>query len=140
VLAPRGGIVATSDGTEVVVCGAMLNHYAAFDAGRSDRSSLEDATRDLVDEIVRTNPHLGLEGRIRPAAAGDRSGLSAVLSGQSAVTGEDEVVTLHTQPLADGHVLYALLVVPGSQRDTFEEAFDRMTASLTVDDAATHRR
>jgi hypothetical protein len=118
----------------------MLNHYAAFDAARASRSALEDATRDLVDEIVRTNPHLGLEGRIHPAEAGDRSALSAVLSGQSPVTGEDEVVTLYTQPLADGHVLYALSVVPGSRRDRFEDAFDRMTASLTVDDAATHRR
>jgi hypothetical protein len=62
-----------------------------------------------------------------------------VLRGRSPRTGEDEQVTVLTRELSDGHVLYALLIVPGREASQIEPAFERMVESLRVDDRVAHR-
>jgi hypothetical protein len=62
-----------------------------------------------------------------------------MLSGRSPVTGQDENVTVVTRGLPDGHVLYALCIVPGSGSQAMTRTFARMLRSLNVNDDAAHR-
>lgn len=139
-VAPEGGIVQTQNGQPSIVMGAVVNHYVPFQ-GRSDgrRVSLAEATDDLIEQITSTNPHLLVrrgskrEGDLR----GERT-LSATLSGQSPLTGQEERVTVYTQELPDGHILYALFIAPGRYHDQLGDTIDRMAGSLRTNERARH--
>jgi hypothetical protein len=61
------------------------------------------------------------------------------LSGRSPVTGQEERVTVVTRGLSDGHVIYALCIVPGSDNDGVARTFAQMLRTLTVNEDAAHR-
>jgi Zn-dependent protease with chaperone function len=136
VIAPPAAIRQEGERQDVLV-GLIINHYEPFD-GRSE-ATLDEATDDLVRQILRGSPHLReAEGPRRETVGGGR-GRSLVLSGVSPTTGESEDVTVLTRELSDGHVLYALAVAPSNEAGSFSRAFDRMLESLRVDDRVAHR-
>jgi Zn-dependent protease with chaperone function len=157
-LAPEGGVVELSDGQPIMVYGMIINHYAPFTGATerrerslrrsyvpfedrtSPRPSLEDATDDLVYQILSTNSYLTTEaGSARAEEIDGARGYSLLLSGRSPVTGETERVSLYTRELTDGHVLYALCVAPSREWSTLDDTCARMLGTLRVDDAAAHR-
>jgi Zn-dependent protease with chaperone function len=157
-IAPHGGVVDTGDGRQAMLYGVIVNHYAPFE-GETDRQrqsqqrnyapfedtagwrgSLEDATDDLVRQLIRSNSYLrAQDGQVRREQIDGASSFSVVLSGRSPVTGQDERVTVVTRGVSDGHVIYALCVVPGSGYDSMARTFTRMLRTLSVDDDAFHR-
>jgi hypothetical protein len=157
-MAPDGGVVDTGNGQQAMLYGVIVNHYAPFD-GDSERQlesrqpsyapfedtdqwrgSLEDATDDLVRQIIRTNSYLrARDGQARREQIDGAPSFSVELSGRSPVTGQEERVTVVTRGLADGHVIYALCIVPGSGYDSMTRTFTQMLRTLTVDDDALHR-
>jgi beta-barrel assembly-enhancing protease len=157
-LAPDGGVVDTGDGQQSMFYGVIVNHYEPFE-GATDRrqesrdrsyapfedtdewrGSLEDATDDLVRQVVRSNSYLrAQDGQARQERIDGASSFSVVLSGRSPVTGQEERVTVVTRGLSDGHVLYALCIVPGNGHDSMERTFAQMLRTLNVNDDAAHR-
>ena len=158
-MAPDGGVVDTGNGQQAMLYGVIVNHYAPFE-GYTDRQqesrqrnyapfedtdrwrgSLEDATDDLVRQIIRTNSYLrAQDGQARQEEIDGARSYSVVLSGRSPVTGQEERVTVVTRGLSDGHVLYALCIVPGSGYDSMARTFAHMLRTLNVNDDAAHRR
>jgi Zn-dependent protease with chaperone function len=156
--APDGGVVDTGNGQQAMLYGVIVNHYAPFE-GDTDRQqgslqrhyapfedtdrwrgSLEDATDDLVRQIIRSNSYLRTQdGQARQEQIDGASSFTVVLSGRSPVTGQEERVTVVTRGLSDGHVLYALCIVPGSGYDSMARTFAHMLRTLNVDDEAAHR-
>jgi hypothetical protein len=157
-MAPEGGVVDTGNGQQAMLYGVIVNHYAPFE-GYTDRQqesrqrnyapfedtdrwrgSLEDATDDLVRQLIRSNAYLrAQDGQARQEQIDGASSFSLVLSGRSPVTGRDERVTVVTRGLSDGHVLYALCIVPGSGYDSMKGTFARMLRTMNVNDDAAHR-
>jgi len=157
-IAPDGGVVDTGNGRQAMLYGVIVNHYAPFE-GDTDRrqqsqqrsyapfedterwrGSLEDATDDLVRQIIRSNSYLRpQDGQARREQIDGASSFSVVLSGRSPVTGQDERVTVVTRGLSDGDVIYALCIVPGSGYDGMARTFAQMLRTLTVNDDAFHR-
>ena len=161
-IAPEGGFVDNGGEERDLIYGVIVNHYDPFneDAGdrfadpygagqgflagggsrSGDRTQLARATNDLLGEILRTNPNLKVvpdsqqNDRINGAAA-----LSLVLSGRSPATQEEERVTLFTRELPDEHVIYALFIAPAADYAELRPTFERMVASLRVNDEAAHR-
>jgi len=81
-------------------------------------------------------------GGVRPCAAGASMlilGHPYSHSGRSPVTGQEERATVVTRGLSDGHVLYALCIVPGSGYDGVARTFAHMLRTLNVNDDAAHR-
>ena len=158
-MAPEGGVLTTGEnGQQVMVYGVILNHYAPFagPAARRDlslqhnyapfedttssRGTLEDATDDLVRQIMAANPYLRAEeGSARPETIDGAPGFSVLLTGRSPVTGEEERATLFTRSLPDGHVIYALSIAPARSFDALDRTFVRMIRTLVVNDDAVHR-
>ena len=157
-MAPDGGVVDMGNGQQAMLYGVIVNHYAPFE-GETERQqesrqrsyapfedtdqwrgSLEDATDDLVRQIIRSNSYLrAQDGQARREQIDGAPSFSVVLSGRSPVTGQDERVTVVTRGLTDGHVIYALCIVPGKGYDSMARTFTQMLRTLTVNDDATHR-
>lgn len=157
-MAPDGGVVDTGNGQQAMLYGVIVNHYAPFE-GYTDRQqgsrrrnyapfedtdrwrgSLEDATDDLVRQLIRSNSYLRAQnGQAREEQIDGASSFWVALSGRSPVTGQEERVTVVTRGLSDGHVLYALCIVPGSGHDSMARTFAQMLRTLNVNDGAAHR-
>jgi beta-barrel assembly-enhancing protease len=153
-LAPNDGFVDAGGREKDLIYGVVIRHYEPFlndandtngrfsfvepgaTSGRTtSRTHLAAATNDLIDQIVRTNPTLKLvPDSQRTDTIDGASALSLVLSGQSAVTRQEERVTVFTRELPDEHIIYALFIAPGRDYAQHKGTFERMIASLRVND------
>jgi Zn-dependent protease with chaperone function len=157
-IAPDGGVVDIGNGQQALLYGVIVNHYQPFENATDRQSasrqqsyapfedtsqwvgSLSDATDDLVRQLLRSNSYLSAAtGSARQEPIDGASSFSVVLSGRSPVTGQEERVTVVTRGLSDGHVIYALCVVPGSGYDSMAKTFAHMLRTLNVNDDAAHR-
>lgn len=139
-IAPRGGVVQDRGGNTVVVAGMMVNHYEPFDTARvSGRVDVRTATRDLLAEIQRANPHLRVARGERRGRTSGWPSMAVELSGRAPSTGEEEYVRVVTREMADGHVLYSVFVAPRRFFTQFDRAFARAANTLQVDDRFAHR-
>jgi Zn-dependent protease with chaperone function len=144
-IAPEGGIVEASNGVPVIVYGAIVNHYDPFNqsdqSGRTRRvdGDLGLAMDDLVEQVRSSNTYLRRSGAQRRLTIDGAPALQAVLSGTSPVTGLAERVTVFARELPDGHVAYALFIAPARDYGALSGTFDRMIASLQVNDSVAHR-
>jgi Zn-dependent protease with chaperone function len=138
-IVPEGGVVDTGDGQQSIIYGVIVNHYDPFEGTSGRRNAtIEQASTDLINQIRQTNSHLRANARGRRETIDGQPGYSTTLSGTSPVTGEEERVTVVTRQLADGHVLYTLLIAPGRDYNSVSTAFNRMVQSLRVNDDAAH--
>jgi Zn-dependent protease with chaperone function len=157
-IAPDGGVVDIGNGQQALLYGVIVNHYQPFESETDRRlasrqqhyapfedtsqwvGSLSDATDDLVRQLIRSNSYLSAAtGSAREEQIDGAPSYSVVLSGRSPVTGQEERVTVVTRRLSDGHVIYALCVVPGSGYDSMARTFTHMLRTLYVNDDAAHR-
>ena len=149
-LLPRGGLVAGMGGRDNIAYGVIVSHYVPFDGavgtsftdpGNSNygTTSLEQATSDIVDQIQQTNPHLSrVQSSDQRSTVSGEASLSMRLAGRSNATGKDEQVTVVTRELADGHIVYMLLIAPGDEYAALEPTFTHMVRSLRVSESTTH--
>jgi Zn-dependent protease with chaperone function len=135
--APEGGIVDLPNGQQAILEGVIVNHYAPFQQGGRG-TTLKTATDDLVGTVLRSNTYLRTQGAAKARTGGTR-GFTVRLAGTSPVSGQVEHVTVVTQGLPDGHVMYALGIAPARESVAFDRAFSRMLQSLRVNDQAAHR-
>ncbi len=157
--APAGGVIERTDGQPNLLQGVIVNyyapfegdvdrwnnsltrHFAPFDDRTRRRAILEDATDDLVRQILSANPYLDAPtGSARSEVVDGARGYSVRLSGRSPVTGEVERVTVHTRALPGDQVIYMACIAPGRSANTVERACARMVQSLRVTDAAANRQ
>ena len=157
-IAPDGGVVEIANGQQALLYGVIVNHYEPFEGETTRRSgstarsyapfedndqwggSLEDATDDLVRQLIRSNTYLrAQEGHARRELIDGAASYSVILSGRSPITGQEEQVTVVTRGLQDGHVMYVLSIVPGGGNNAMSQTFTRMLRSITVNDQAAHR-
>jgi hypothetical protein len=157
-MAPDGGVVDTGNGQQAMLYGVIVNHYAPFEGETQRqqesrqrnyapfedtdqwRGSLEDATDDLVRQIIRSNSYLrAQDGHARREQIDGAPSFSVELSGRSPVTGQEERVTVVTRGLSDGDVIYALCIVPGGGYDSMTRTFTHMLQTLSINDDAFHR-
>jgi hypothetical protein len=145
---PEGGAVRTSSGQDALVYGVVINHYEPFGGQPGDvfsqpvpgRGTLDQATNDLVNQLIQANPHLRVvPNSTRRQTIDNARAVSVVLAGRSPVTGQDERVTVLTRELPDGHVLYALFIAPARDYSALANTFQRMVSSLRVNDESYHQ-
>ena len=155
---PSGGVVENEEGAPSLRQGMIVNYYEPFEgdverwnrslernyAPFEDRSRprgvLEDATDDLVRQIIDASAWLKAPARsARPQQVDGMRGYSVRLSGRSPVTGEMERVTVYTRALPDDHVVYLACVAGGRTAASVERACTRMLQSLRINEESLHR-
>jgi len=153
--APAGGVIEHGDGRPHLVYGVIVNyyapfendverwnnsltrHYAPFEDRTRPRGVLEDATDDLVRQILSSNSYLSTPTGSARASGSD--GYRVRLSGRSPVTGQTERVTLLTRALQNDQVVYLACVSPARGASAMERACGIMARSLRVNDAVANR-
>ncbi len=145
-IAPQGG-VADLNGRNEVVYGAIINHYTPFNSAQGQRylrgsggnTSLDDATNDLIGQIVQDSPHLSV---IRNSAqrinVNDGQALAVSLHGTNPNTGINERVTVVTRQLADEHLVYMLFVTPEREASQYRGVLNSMVNSIEVNETGRH--
>ncbi len=120
---------------------SLVQHFAPFADRTRPRGFLEDATDDLVRQILGADPYLTAPtGSARSEVVDGARGYSVRLSGRSPMTGEQERVTVYTRALPDDHVVYLACVTPARVATIVERTCGRMIQSLRVNDAVMHRQ
>jgi beta-barrel assembly-enhancing protease len=141
--APEGGVGTVGGRTEVVY-GAIINHYDPFGNAsgtylrdsRSGSISLQDATNDVVAQIVQSSPHLKVvRGSEQQLRLDGKTALAATLRGPNRNTGVTERVTVVTRALPDGHLMYMVFVSPEQEAQQYNQVLNAMLQSINVDDA-----
>ncbi|HET9328305.1 MAG TPA: M48 family metallopeptidase [Candidatus Eisenbacteria bacterium] len=142
-IVPRGG----SSGNRITH-GVIINHYVPFDGsvGSSYPSSptygsgaLASATEDLVRQLQNSNSYLDpIRGSQRRASIAGRSAMVVTMAGRSPGTGEEERIDVVTQQLADGHIVYVLLIAPRDEYSVLAPTFQRIVGSLRTDTRSSH--
>jgi beta-barrel assembly-enhancing protease len=141
-LAPPGGLKKI-DGRAELRYGAVIGHYAPIGEETINRwtetrsLSLEDATRDLVEELTSSRTYLS-ESSVTTLDINGREARLAVLNGTSPATGENERITVVTQQLADRHIVFLLFVTPENEAERYSGVLAQMIASLHVQPGASH--
>jgi len=146
--APRGG-AGNVNGQSQVVYGAIVNHYAPFNnasrnslrgnPGGAGSSSLQDATNDLVQQLVQTSPYLRLASNSaqRINISGGNA-LVATLGGVDPATGLQERVTVVTRQLADQDLVYMLFITPERDASRYQPVLETMVNSIRINDSQPH--
>ncbi len=145
VFAPDGGIAKAAGRTEIVY-GAIVNHYEPFGNTSRGKSlgyfgdvSSEDANTDLIQQIMKDDPHLKLvRGSTKALSLRSGPAYSAVLRGVNPRTRLKERVTLVSHQLADDHLIYLLFVTPERDAKRHAATFTSMMNSIEFDDAHRH--
>jgi Zn-dependent protease with chaperone function len=149
-IVPRAGFTTASSGRQNISHGVIVNHYVPFDGtvGSSfvdpngsmfGATPLEEATSDLVRNILAASPYLARVGTTTESRvmAGHPT-LAVRLAGRSPDTGLTERVTVLARQLADDHVVYMLLIAPEAEYAALTPTFDRMVRSFRGDERASH--
>ncbi len=152
-IAPPGGI-GNAGGQQIVVYGAMVNHYdpagshqnqgmglrpMTSGGGTYGHMTLEDATSDLLGAIQQGSPHLkmvGKKGQRLKMANG--AALAVAMRGIDPVTGIRERVTLVTRQLPDSHLIYLLFIVPEKEVENYNNVLNQMVSSMQINERAAH--
>lgn len=114
-------------GSQGITRGIMIGAFR----GQSS-SSLDQATREYVDEVLRGNSYLRARGGYSRTYIDGRQAYSTVLAGQSPITGMTEVVTVYTVDVNGGNLFYAITVVPQNESSRYNSTFRNLIGSIRL--------
>lgn len=145
VFAPDGGI-RTSGGRSDVVYGVIVSHYEPFGNQSNGKSlgylgdvSTEDATTDLIQQIMRDDTYLKVvKGSTQTLKLRSGTAYAAVLRGVNPRTKAKERVTLVTHQLSDDDLIYLLFITPEKEAARYSATLNAMVNSIEVDDRHSH--
>lgn len=127
---PAGGDVQFAPdgayGDQGITRGVMIGTY------RGQNRDLDQATNEYVNQVIQGNNYLRSRGGNSRIYIDGRRGYSAVLSGQSPITGMIEVVTVYTVLLNSGDLFYAVTVVPQNEISGYDSAFRNVINSIRL--------
>jgi Zn-dependent protease with chaperone function len=149
-IVPRGGFSTASSGRQNISYGVIVNHYVPFDGAVGThfvdpngsmfgQTPLDQATSDLVRNILASNRYLTRVGdSVESQVMAGHPSLSVQLAGRSPETGLNERVTVVARQLPDDHVVYMLLIAPEAEYAALTPTFDRMVRSFRGDERVSH--
>jgi len=145
VLAPDGGI-RRSGGQSDVVYGAIVAHYEPFGNESNGKSlgylgdvSNEDATTDLIEQLIKDDPYLKVvKGSTQSLDLESGHAYGAVLRGLNPRTKAKERVTVVTHRLSDDDLMYLLFITPEKDAARYSATLKAMVNSIEFDDEHDH--
>lgn len=142
-IAPRGGMVADSNGNQAMAYGVLVNIYEPHSDrfgsqlqgpgyGQGTGMPVEEATDQLVETLRQSNRNLRVIRRHQNINLSGQRGLSTYLSNDSPIqNGGRETNWLITLPRPEG-LLFIVLTAPEREFRSYEETFQRMLYSVRL--------
>ena len=112
----------------------VFTHGIEIHVGRNRSADLQTATDDLIDLLSRDNVDLRRAADNGELKVAGRRGLRTTLSNRSEATGQSETIEVYTTLLRDGDLFYLLAVAPAESFQDYASTFDRLVASLRLND------
>lgn len=112
----------------------VFSHGVEFGVARASSRDLRAATEAWLRAVAQNNPELRVAGPQQVIRMSQRSALSTPLANPSPLGGREQI-GLYTTFLADGSLFYYLTIVPDRDAAAFDDAFQRIGASIRLTDA-----
>ena len=112
----------------------VFSHGVEFGVARASSRDLRAATEAWLRAVAQSNPELRVAGPQQVIRMSQRSALSTPLANPSPLGGRERI-GLYTTFLTDGSLFYYLTIVPDRDAAAFEDAFQRIGASIRLTDA-----
>lgn len=126
-IAPEDGIVYDTKGGQSVAYGIVLDLFAASDT-IGKKLSLEDATGQLLQKLMRGNRSLHASGPGEHIKVDGRDSLSTHLTNDSPAGGKESDWMVSTKQ--EDALLYFVFVAPDAAFPTYETTFKSILASV----------
>lgn len=126
-LAPERGVFQDERGQGQIAYGTIVRYFRPH--GQPQDLSLEEATRQLIQQIQAANPVRVMPDSERRLRVDGQPALSYYLVGQSPVGG-DERDWLVASQRGDNNLLYVIFIAPESDFSHYEPAFKDMLSGL----------
>ncbi len=111
----------------------VFTHGVELGVARASSRDLDEATDTFVNAVLQGNPGMRVAGGQQQVRISQRAGIATPLVGRSALN-QTERVGIYTTLLTDGSLFYYLTVVPENDAQTYSAAFDRVAASIRLND------
>jgi len=95
-------------------------------------NNLEDASDRYIGALMQNNGYLQPQGRYQRGTIDGRQALSIRLAGRSPVTGQTEIVTVHTAMLRNGTLFYMVNVAPNGDYSLYDQALSTVLRSVQL--------
>jgi hypothetical protein len=112
---------------------SVFTHGVELGVARASSRTLSEATDTFVNAVLQGNPGMRVAGAQQQVRISQRAGIATPLVGRSALN-QTERVGIYTTLLTDGSLFYYLTVVPENDAPTYTAAFDRVAASIRLND------
>jgi Zn-dependent protease with chaperone function len=112
---------------------SVFTHGVELGVARASSRTLAEATDTFVNAVLQGNPGMRVAGAQQQVRISQRAGIATPLVGRSALN-QTERVGIYTTLLTDGSLFYYLTVVPENDAPTYTAAFDRVAASIRLND------
>jgi Zn-dependent protease with chaperone function len=122
-IAPQAGVSGNA-----IAYGAIISGFKPQNAN----SSIEEGTRELVQQLVQQNGQLQAQGAGENFKLNGRQARSVVLLGPSPIANEKERDWLVTVARGDGTLLYTVFVAPENDFKKLQPTFEKMLRSIRV--------
>lgn len=94
--------------------------------------NLRQSSESFIARVRQSNPHLQQRGSFRTIRIDGQPGLSVSLSGTSDITGNNEIVTVHTRQMGNQDLFYLITVAPANDLRRYRNAFNNISRSLRI--------
>ncbi len=112
---------------------SVFTHGVELGVARASSRDLTESTDTFVNALLQGNPGMRVSNSQQQVRISQRVGLATTLVGRSALN-QTERVGVSTTLLANGSLFYYLTVVPENDARTYSAAFDRVGASIRLND------
>jgi hypothetical protein len=110
----------------------VFTHGIELGLARNESHDLQAATDELLQSLARQNPDLGRPAGYDRITIDGLRGLKTTLSNTS--DGHRERIAVFSTLLRNGNLFYAVAVAPEDQYGSYRGVFDRVVASLRLND------
>jgi hypothetical protein len=110
----------------------VFTHGIELGLARNESHDLQGATDELVQSLARQNPDLGRPAGYDRTTIDGLPGLKTTMSNTS--DGHRERIAVFSTLLRNGNLFYAVAVAPEDQYGSYRGVFDRVVASLRLNE------
>ena len=97
-------------------------------------NDLLGASNEYLNGVLQGNSYLRKRGNFAKTYVAGRQGYATSASGQSPVTGKNELVSVYTTQLNNGQLFYAVTVVPEDESFSYRTSFKNVLSSIRLND------
>jgi len=113
---------------------SILTHGIAFGSMQAQQQNLRQATENLVNSLIKSNPGSHPRSAYRQTYLDGRNALAITLDGINEATGKSELVEIVATKLHNDALLYVVTVSPADDYRNYISAFTTILRSIKLQD------